>query len=223
MVFTHIRIMIKAILFDFDGTLVDSAPAIVRTMADTFIHMGTAVPSDDAMRATIGLPLKTALQQLGQLSDDDAERAVSLYRELFPIYEAGFISIFPDVITTLSALRDKGIRMAICTSRETTSLDRIMERRGMSAFFETRVTGADGLAPKPAPDMVLALLERMGLTAEETIVVGDTTFDILMGNSAGCRTAAVTYGNHSLQQLLTASPTRTCARFAELPAIIDDL
>ena len=75
------------ILFDFDGTLANTAPGILATMRHTLSAMCKAIPSDDTMRRTIGLPLYTALQRLGSLSDDEATEAVSIYRRLFPTYE----------------------------------------------------------------------------------------------------------------------------------------
>lgn len=214
--------MIKTILFDFDGTLVDSAPGIVKTMQQTFRRMGVAVPDEDAMRATIGLPLGKALQMLAGLSDDDTRTATKTYRDIFHTYELNYINNFPHVISTLNKIKASGIRMAIVTSRESTSLNLITDRRGMSSFFETSITGADGYKPKPAPDMVLALMKRMNIKNHETLVVGDTTFDIEMGNAAGCRTVAVTYGYHSKERLASAKPTFTIDSFEELIEIIEN-
>ena len=199
--------MTKAILFDFDGTIANTAPGIVKTMEHTFMEMGITVPSEEAMRATIGLRLDLALKQLGELNDNDAEIATETYRRLFPIYEVNYVSIFPGIKETLAELQQQGVRLAICTSRDAKSLDMICEHHGIKDFFETRVTNNDHLAPKPAPDLVLALLNKMQLQKEEVLVVGDTTFDIEMGNRAGCNTVAVTWGNHSRQQLKEALPT----------------
>ncbi|MCQ2196703.1 MAG: HAD family hydrolase [Bacteroidaceae bacterium] len=212
--------MTKAILFDFDGTLVDSAPGIVKTMEQTFIKMGVTVPSENKMRATIGLPLRLALQQLGNLNEEEADKATETYRELFPTFEVEYIKVFEGVIDTLSLLRDKSIRMAIVTSRDRHSLELVAEKRGLMPFFETCVTGADGFRPKPAPDMVLALLDRMELQPDEALVVGDTTFDIGMGNSASCPTLAVTYGNHTREKLTSENPTFIIDSFGEIIDII---
>lgn len=214
--------MIKTILFDFDGTLVDSAPGIVKTMEQTFLRMGVTVPEESAIIATIGLPLDQALQMLGGLSDEDTKKATLIYRDIFTIYEVNYIKTFNHVVSTLNRLKELGIRMAIVTSRESTSLNIIVDSQGLTPFFETSVTGADGYKPKPAPDMVLALMQRMNLKGEETLVVGDTTFDIEMGNSAGCRTVAVTYGYHSKEKLSNVKPTFIINSFDELPNIVED-
>lgn len=208
--------MIKAILFDFDGTLVDSAPGIVKTMEETFIRLSVEVPSDEAMRATIGLPLRDALQLVGKLNDEDADKATALYRELFSIYEVGYIKVFPKVADTLDELHKEGMRMAIVTSRDRKSMELVAGKRNLTSYFETQVTGADGIKAKPAPDMVLALLEKMHLEADEALVVGDTTFDIEMGNSAGCRTVAVSYGNHTREKLQSVNPSFIIDSFDEL-------
>jgi len=211
---------LKAILFDFDGTLVNSAPGIVKTMEQTYIKMGLPVPSEEAMVATIGLPLKKALQMLNDLDEENAEIATTTYRELFPIFEVNYVTLFENVTSTLQAIRDKGIRMAVVTSRDFTSLDMICNHHDLWKYFETKVTGADGYTPKPAPDMVYALLKEMNLSKDEAIVVGDTTFDIDMGNAAGCRTVAVTYGNHTKERLSESNPTYMIDSFEKLLDLI---
>ena len=213
--------MPTAILFDFDGTLANTAPGIVLTMQKTFEEMGLAIPTEEAVRHTIGLPLKDCVRILGNFDDRQAEAGAAIYRRLFPLYEIDHISIFPEVQETLATLAAHGLRMAICTSRNKFSLDSILRRYHMEAFFETIITAdTHTLRPKPAPDMALVLMERLGIRAEETLVVGDTSFDIEMGRQAHCPTAAVTYGNHSRQQLLAACPTYIIDHFGALLDIV---
>lgn len=211
----------KAFLFDFDGTLADTATGIILTMQETFRTMGLPVPKAEDVVATIGLPLVDCVRILGNLPADEAARGADVYRSLFPTFELEHITIFPEVADTLGELRSRGIRMAICTSRGHDSLKRILSRNNLWDFFETAVTMSDNLAPKPAPDMVLTLLERMGLDASEATVVGDTTFDIGMGSGAGCRTVAVTYGNHSREQLESAKPDFIIGRFSEILGTVE--
>jgi phosphoglycolate phosphatase len=213
--------MPKAILFDFDGTLANTAPGIVLTMQKTFQEMCLPIPTDEEVRHTIGLPLKKCVQTLGQLSDKEAEEGTAIYRKLFPVYEIEHISIFPGVSETLSLLFSQGIRMAICTSRNKFSLDSILQRYALENYFETILTAdTHQLNPKPAPDMALVLMERLQVNASQTLVVGDTTFDIEMGNRAHCTTVAVTYGNHSRQQLLSANPTHIIDHFDQIVEIV---
>lgn len=206
----------KAILFDFDGTLANTAPGIVCTMQETFKALGLPVPDEGAIRQTIGLPLWRGIQLLGHFSEAEAEQGADVYRQLFNRFELTHITIFPGVAETIKELADRGIRMAICTSRGRESLDSILGRYGLEKYFETCITNSDHLPAKPAPDMVLALLERMHLQQAEAIVVGDTTFDIEMGNRAGCQTVAVTYGNHTREQLMEVHPTWMVDTFNEI-------
>lgn len=207
---------INSILFDFDGTLADTAPGIVSTLRESLVRMDKPVPSEEEMVNTIGLPLSTAFSLLGNMSEEEAEEGVRIYQDIFREFEIPKVRIFEEVAETLEALSGQGIRMAVVTSRDSRSLNMIMQKQGIDHFFETQVTFNDHLPSKPAPDMVLALLERMEIQPEETLVVGDTTFDIEMGNRAGCHTCAVTYGNHSLDALKAVSPTGIVDRFGDL-------
>lgn len=212
--------MTHALFFDCDGTLADSAPAVVRTMEQTFRRMGVPVPPELEMRATIGLPLTMALQMLGHLTDTRALEATDIYRSLFSDNARSYLTLFPEVRDTLLTLHEKGFRLAVVTSREVTSLERILRDHGVWDLFEATATVGDGFRPKPAPDMTLSLLERMHLSPEEVIVVGDTTFDIDMGNAAGCRTIAVTYGNHAPATLLASHPTWMVDHFRDILPLV---
>ncbi len=207
---------IKAILFDFDGTLADTAPGIVNTMQETFKAMQLPVPTEEAVRQTIGLKLEEGVKVLSGLDDATAQKGADIYRELFMRVELSKIKIFPEVKDTLTALQQMGVRMAVCTSRGLNSLNIIMTANKMNDYFEEIITASANLPTKPAPDMVFELLRRMNLTANEVLVVGDTTFDIEMGNNAGCKTIAVTYGNHSREVLETSHPTFIIDHFNEL-------
>ena len=210
----------KAVIFDFDGTLCNTTPGILDTMRKTFEVMGKAIPTAAEMRATIGLPLADALRLLAHLDDEETKLAAETYRKWFPHYEPAATTICDGVTETLAELKRRGTRMAVCTSRDRQSLSLIMQPRGLRQFFETEVTGSDNIKAKPLPDMVLALLCRMQLSADDVLVVGDTTFDIEMGNAAGCDTCAVTYGNHTPRQLREAMPTYMTGNFRDLLAYV---
>lgn len=210
----------KAIFFDFDGTLANTADGIAATCAETLRRMNCPVPQEDEVRKLIGLPLKETLQQLGGLDGQAAEEATLLYKKLFPHFEALLVTIFPHVDCTLAQLRQRGIRLAVCTSRDLHSLRLIMDKNGLTQHFDILATADDNLNPKPAPDMVEHLLEKMQLDAKDVWVVGDTTFDIDMGNGAGCHTVAVAYGNHSVEQLLASRPTKMVWDIRELLELV---
>lgn len=191
----------KAIFFDFDGTIADTVDGILATMTATFKELEIPIPPAQEMRSTIGMLLGDALQKLGNLDSARRELAVATYHRLFSEFELPNAHIFPGVQQTLQVLQSCGIKMAIITSRGFDSLNFILCKNGIVDYFGEKITRSNGFAPKPAPDMVLHLLKKWNLNPQEVLVVGDTTFDIEMGNAAGCKTCAVTYGNHTAETL----------------------
>lgn len=197
----------NCLIFDFDGTLADTHIGIVRTFQETFRTMGFEVPSEEKITSTIGLTLKDGVLKASEgMSDDDADRAVVEYRRIFPDIAYPLTTAFPEVIDTLEEIRRRGIRMAIATSRSHASLNDLAEQIGVKKFFECMMAAEDVAVHKPAPDLALKTMNEMNASPSETLVIGDATYDLLMGRNAGCRVCGVTWGNQSRQQLETAGP-----------------
>ena len=209
----------KAIFFDFDGTIADTVNGILATMTATFKELNLPVPPQDAMKSTIGMLLGDALQQLGNLDDSQRVIAVKTYQRLFREVELPNTRIFPGVSQTLQTLKSRGVKMAIVTSRGIESLRLILTQNNILEYFDELVTRDNGFKPKPAPDMVNYLLRKMNLAPSDVLVVGDTTFDIDMGTAAGCKTCAVTYGNHSADRLATSKCDWMVGSFEEIAEV----
>ena len=209
----------KAIFFDFDDTIADTVNGILATMTATFKELNLPIPPQDAMKSTIGMLLGDALQQLGNLDDSQRVLAVKTYQRLFREVELPNTRIFPGVSQTLQTLKSRGVKMAIVTSRGIESLRLILTQNNILEYFDELVTRDNGFKPKPAPDMVNYLLQKMNLAPSDVLVVGDTTFDIDMGAAAGCKTCAVTYGNHSAERLATSKCDWMVGRFEEIANI----
>ena len=214
----------RAILFDFDGTLADTARGIVATVQGTLERLGYPAADPAAVRRTIGLPLTDCFRLATAVPDAQVDDAVAIYRQLFPSLALDHIVIYPHVLDTLDLLRRRGHILAIVSSRHHMSLDPLVQQLGIIRHIPLDHVFGEGdgtaLRPKPAPDLALHALAALGLPASDALVVGDTTFDILMGSSAGCRTCAVTYGNQQRPQLLTAHPGAIIDRFDQLPATL---
>ena len=211
----------KAIFFDFDGTIADTVNGILATMTATFKELNLPIPPQDAMKSTIGMLLGDALQQLGNLDDTQRVLAVKTYQRLFREVELPNTRIFPGVSQTLQTLKSRGVKMAIVTSRGIESLRLILTQNNILEYFDELVTRDNGFKPKPAPDMVNYLLQKMNLAPSDVLVVGDTTFDIDMGTAAGCKTCAVTYGNHSAERLATSKCDWMVGRFEEIAEVFN--
>ena len=197
-----------AIIFDFDGTLADTQRGIIATAQEVLRRMGREPADERALAATIGLPLRENFTRGAGLSEEEADRAVAIYREIFETFAIPAITVFPGVEEVLAALSARGVPMAVASSRGQHSLEGLMHHLGLDRYIPlTLVFGVETAArPKPAPDILYVILGKLGVKPEEAVVVGDTTFDIEMGRAAGCYTCGVSYGNQSAGQLAGASP-----------------
>ncbi|MFI5979813.1 HAD family hydrolase [Streptomyces sp. NPDC051555] len=214
--------MIRLAVFDLDGTLVDSPRAIVATFGAAFDALGVTRPADLAVRATIGLPLERAFALLLEREVEHAQvaEAVLLYRKFFDtiVLPQAPDLVFPGVAEGLAQLREGGVALAVATSKFHGPADALLTAAGLREYFAV-VIGADEVTrPKPDPESGQVVLDRLGLTAEHAVMVGDTTHDLLMARAAGMRSVAVTYGVHSAAELATAEPTWVVDSFPEVVA-----
>ncbi|MBH0247348.1 HAD family hydrolase [Streptomyces cavourensis] len=209
--------MTRPVLFDLDGTLVDTPNAIVENFTATLAALGVPAVFPEEIRATIGLPLEKAFAQLIGASADAAtvEAAVPCYQRLYreQIVPKAKSLLYPGVADGLAELRAAGLVLAIATSKHTASAEVLLTSAGIRDHF-AMVVGADAVTePKPAPETGLLIATELGHPAGRAVMVGDTTHDISMAHNAGMRSVAVTYGIHSAAQLAAVKPTWTVADF----------
>ena len=211
----------KCIIFDFDGTLADTHEGIIRTYQETIRLLGLPVPSVERITSTIGLELKDGLKAgVDGMTEEQAQEACRIYREIFPTIAIPCIKAFPGVPELMKSLNDKGLRLAIATSRSHHSLDDLARSLGIDGYFEGLFGAEDVKNHKPAPDLVLLILEKLEVKADEALVVGDATYDLLMGKGAGCEVCGVTWGNQSREKLSTAAPEYIVDTLDELSKLI---
>jgi len=211
--------MIKYLVFDFDGTLADTTEGILKTTEATLERMGLPAAEPSVVQQAIGLPLRGSLRAAG-VPEERLEEGVDVYHEVFYQVAPKHITIYPGVHEGLELLAARGMRMGIATSRSEPSLVMLLREHGILDYFEVLGTVGCVERPKPAPDLVQWVLERFGADPSEAMVIGDTTYDIQMGSAAGCRTCAVSYGNHPVDKLLTASPGLIVDDLRELADIL---
>ncbi|MGH3623159.1 MAG: HAD family hydrolase [Sciscionella sp.] len=199
------------VMFDLDGTLVDSPRAIVETFTAAFASMNVEARDASAIRATIGLPLEQAFGKLLGVPPDGAQvglgvqRYGALFKEI--ILPRATELVFPGVVDGLAALRAQGLTLTVATSKFHASADALLKAAGIRDHFDM-VVGADQVRqPKPHPETGLMILEKFGVQASQAVLVGDTTHDLLMAKAAGVRSIAVTYGVHGFDELKSAQPT----------------
>lgn len=174
------------VILDFDGTLADTAAVIIRTIQATISELGLPSRTDEQCAAMIGLRLVEIPSVLFPECSIDGDLYARTYRRLFHEFNI------------------EGIILTIASSRSHASLAEYVESFGLSSLI-SYILGADDVSRgKPDPEPVKKTLERFRLNPENAIVVGDTSFDIMMGRNAGTRTCGVTYGNGSRESLCDA-------------------
>jgi phosphoglycolate phosphatase len=205
------------IIFDWDGTLLDSAAAIVRAIQHACEDLGLGTPDDRTARSVIGLGLVDALARVvPDLPSSRHQELAGRYRYHY-LARDHELALFDGVPDLLDGLRARGHTLAVATGKSRAGLDRALGYTGLGRqFAATRC--ADESVSKPAPDMVLELMDELAFDPVRTLVIGDTTHDLLMARHAGCESVAVSYGAHPLPELLAAGPKAHCASIGELKA-----
>lgn len=203
------------LVFDWDGTLMDSAAAITHSLRSACADLKLEVPSEERARYIIGLGLHDALKYV--LPD----YPVAGYPALLERYRHHFLRSEKDTILfagaseTLSALRDAGFLLAVATGKSRKGLNRALEETGlMQMFHATRC--ADESFSKPHPGMLLWLLEEFDMPAERTLMIGDTSHDMEMAAAAQVPRLGVAYGAHPRANLLPHQPVACLDTFDEL-------
>jgi phosphoglycolate phosphatase len=205
----------ELVVFDWDGTLMDSTPTIVSSIQEAARDVGLQVPPDSTASHVIGLGLADALRfALPDLTQDMVPRLVERYRHHY-LSRDQTLSLFPGVVEMLEELRARGALTAVATGKNRIGLERALEHSGLRDHFDaTRC--ADETRSKPHPQMLLELMDALDVSAPATVMVGDTTHDLQMAASAGTGAVAVNYGAHPAHELAALSPAHVAGSVPEL-------
>ena len=194
-------------VFDVDGTLIDSQHNIVASMLQACERNGVAAPTADAVRRIIGLSLLEAVTRLLPDHEPDViDRVVDDYKLGFQELRARqdhFEPLFPGVMEALDALEKEGWILAVATGKSRRGLLLMIERHGFQGRFVSLQT-ADDNPGKPHPAMLRRAIAEAGGEPHSTVMIGDTSYDMQMGRSAGARAVGVAWGYHAPEELLAA-------------------
>ncbi|MGA7951388.1 MAG: HAD-IIIA family hydrolase [Thiobacillaceae bacterium] len=205
----------ELLIFDWDGTLMDSAGHIVESIQNACIDLQIPVPGDRECRQIIGLGLVQALQTLlPNLPESDYPRLSERYRHHYLGRDAE-IPLFEGVSAGIRELRQAGYVLAVATGKSQLGLQRALDYHDLGAYFSaTRC--ADQTYSKPHPAMVLEILDELLVAPDQAIVIGDTSHDMLMAQNAGVDRLAVAYGAHEHEDLLAHDPVALLHSFGEV-------
>jgi phosphoglycolate phosphatase len=203
------------IVFDWDGTVMDSTSVIAGSIQAACRDLGLNIPDDETARHVIGLGLDQALRYaVPDMPDTMRLDLVDRYRHHFMARDQA-IPLFDGARQTIAELHDAGYRLGVATGKSRAGLNRAMESSGMKNYFHATRT-ADQALSKPDPAMLLELMDELDVNAERTLMVGDTTHDVQMAQNAKVDVVAVGYGAHTPQQLRELKPLALVEDFAEL-------
>jgi phosphoglycolate phosphatase len=203
-------------VFDWDGTLIDSVSRIVGCLRLAAGDVGLPLRSDAEYGDVIGLGLPQAIAALyPEAGEADALAYRDRYADRFIAADAEPSGFFEGALETLDVLKSRGHLLAVATGKSRRGLDRVMSRHGLTGFFHaTRC--ADETASKPEPLMLHQIFAELGVPPAESLMVGDTEFDLEMAARAGARSMGVSYGVHSCERLLRHRPERIISAIPEL-------
>ena len=204
------------IVFDWDGTLMDSTRLISRSLQNACSDVGIAVPSDSDALFVIGLGLADTLKHVAPGLDEERQgRLADRYRHHFLALEGHGAPLYDGVAEMLSDLHGRGRRLAVATGKARRGLERVLDSSGLRPWFEATRCADEGFA-KPHPDMLLMLLDITGVEPRRAVMVGDTTHDLELAANAGIDAIAVSYGAHDAALLATRPARARCASVADL-------
>jgi phosphoglycolate phosphatase len=204
------------IVFDWDGTIIDSTGTIAECIQQAAKEMGLPVPHDEQARHVIGLGLRDSLRRaVPDLPASRYDEFVVLYRKYFLARE-DTMKLFPGMQDLLSTLRQRH-QLAVATGKSRRGLDRALDAGGLRQYFAASRC-ADETNPKPHPAMLLELMDELNTSRDKTLMIGDTSHDLEMARAAGVDALGVTYGAHREEGLRACGPLGCFSSVTELSA-----
>ena len=215
---------VRLAVFDCDGTLSDGQAAICAAMAEGFVEAGLAAPDPHQVRRIVGLSLPSAIARLAPDEPPEAHgRVVAAYKQaFFRARERGLVHepLFEGMSELLAGLHANGWTLGVATGKSDRGLQGCLHMHGIFDLFLTLQT-ADRHPSKPHPAMLETAMAEAGALPADTVMIGDTVYDIEMGLAAGCRALGVAWGYHDPAELLAAGAEAVAETPAQLGEMLD--
>ena len=206
----------QLIIFDWDGTLMDSQARIVACLREAATDLKLQQLSETQLKNIIGLGLREAILALyPSLTEQQLTQFSDRYRYHFVTANDTPSGLFAEVKVMLEQLIDDGFMLAVATGKARRGLDHVLQETGLKSYFHGSRC-ADETRSKPHPQMLEELLDDFGLTADEAVLIGDTEYDLLMANTINMDSLAVSYGVHDKKELLKHKPLACLDSISEL-------
>ena len=210
----------KLYIFDWDGTLMDSINFIVTAMQAAFSVANLPEPSDEAVKAIIGLSLFKAIKQLSpKSSDEQCNEITALYKQQYASLDKSALVLFDGAYDLLTTLHSQGKQLAVATGKSRDGLESLFAKTQTKHFFKYSKT-VDEANSKPDPDMLYQILQLSNVEKHEAVMIGDSNFDLEMAVNAGIDSIGVTMGAISRTNLLPYKPKAIADSIGELSRLI---
>jgi len=212
---------IKALLWDIDGTLIDTTRLIVSALDHVYRTFTVSTLPTEEIRAIIGIPLREQVALLGP-PESFGTTVAAMEDEFIRYYESNrhLETVIVEAVSTLIAGKCAGFLTALVTSKNDEEISNTLPRLGIAEFVDAIVSADQVRNPKPDPEGVLLALERLGTRADDALFIGDTVHDMRAAKAAGVRRCAVTWGAALREILLAEEPELVCERPSDLPSVI---
>jgi len=216
----------RLVMFDLDGTLVETAPEICDAVNDTLRHFALAPVAQQQVNDWIGHGTHSLLVQAlasSQGITEAAVRASATLAELAAVFKTHYAlrcgtrsQPYPDVLDTLERLRLRGAHLAVVTNKESAYTQTVLDAHALTPYFGAIVCGDTFATKKPSPEGVLACLAQFGVAPSEALFVGDSSIDVATARNAGVAVWALPYGYNMGQPIASSAPDRLIATIAEI-------
>ncbi|WP_146551675.1 HAD family hydrolase [Rummeliibacillus sp. SL167] len=194
---------IKNLIFDFDGTLADSRQCSVLATQQAFIEFGLKKPSEKQIEYYMGVPIEVSFKKMATtgFTDESFEKLLTIFRQAYKNLENKTLSTFPNIPNVLESIASSGKQLFVVSSKKSDVLLRNLQTLNINTYFKD-IIGSDKVTHyKPHPEGILKLMDFYQLNADETVMIGDTIFDLQMAKSANVFSCGVTWGSHSKEAL----------------------
>lgn len=206
----------KLLIFDWDGTLLDSAAFIVHSMQQAATDLNIAVPTTELIRNGIGVPFSAQMDRLFPDVDATTYKAIIDRYRHYVLTSKQLPELFPGVVAMLKQLHQAGYLLAVATSKSRQGLNAEIKRHQLEGLFAATRTG-DEAHSKPHPQMLMDILAELDIDPQAALMVGDTEYDLQMALNAGVKSVGVSHGVHTEEQLLKFKPLVVLDDVCKLP------
>ncbi|PTM56646.1 pyrophosphatase PpaX [Desmospora activa] len=208
----------RTILFDLDGTLLDTTPLIVASFLHTFAEYGSLPYGEKEVLEALGEPLLEQMKRFG--GEERAEAMVKTYRRHNVAHHDDYVQAFPGVNHVLERLHREGFTLGVVSNKQRVTVEMGLRLCGLEPLMATVVCQGEAERDKPAPDPLRLAMNRVGADAADTLMVGDSRFDLLAAHNAGTASAGVAWSAHGAESLLAYKPDYLLHSMEDLYGII---